>query len=29
VATLPGRHIVHLSGAWRLEIPHVDDGLLE
>ena len=29
VATLPGRHIVNQSGAWRLDIPHVDDGLLE
>ena len=28
VATLPDRHIVHLSGAWRLEIPHIDDELL-
>ena len=28
VATLPGRHIVHLSGAWRLEIPHIDEELL-
>ena len=28
VATLPGRHNVHLSGAWRLEIPHTDDELL-
>jgi hypothetical protein len=28
VATLPGRHIVHLSGAWRREIPHIDEELL-
>jgi hypothetical protein len=28
VATLPGRHIVHLSGAWRLETPHIDEELL-
>ncbi|UGS37170.1 DUF6510 family protein [Capillimicrobium parvum] len=21
VATLPGRHVVHLTGAWRLELP--------
>jgi hypothetical protein len=28
VATLPGRHIVHPSGAWRLEIPHIDEELL-
>jgi hypothetical protein len=30
VATRPGRrnHLVHLSGAWRLELPHIDGELL-
>jgi hypothetical protein len=28
VATRPSRHIVHLSGAWRLEIPHIEDEVL-
>lgn len=28
VATRPSRHIAHLSGAWRLEIPHIEDEVL-
>ena len=28
VATRPSRHIVHLSGAWRLDIPHIEDEVL-
>jgi hypothetical protein len=28
LATPPSRHIVHLSGAWRIHIPHIEGEVL-